>query len=175
MYPLRVKTQFLRNLLAVSDTVIEFNGFTMVQLSHSQAAVVSDPKNRIFVIRDCGFIAYAVDGRYDVLSVVNPTNLPIPVTDPFTKVVLGRRQDVKMKSKVGMQEMEYLVATLYAAFLIPETLPLSSDPHSVWIFLHITVSSFSVERTWNFMVPGNSSSRTKELLSEESTHAARIK
>ncbi|KAF8162959.1 hypothetical protein B0H34DRAFT_301492 [Crassisporium funariophilum] len=96
----------------LSDTVIEFQGLTVVQVSQNQAAVVSDPQNHIFVIKNAGFVAYAIEGTYDVLSIVDQTHLPTVVKDKLTGVVLGSTHEVKMKSKVGnQQEKEYVVAT----------------------------------------------------------------
>lgn len=90
----------------------------MVQVSQNQAAVVSDPQNQIFVIKNSGFVAYAVEGTYDVLSIVDQTHLPTVVKDQVTKLVLGSTHEVKMKSKVGHQlEKEYVVATLYVHFI----------------------------------------------------------
>ena len=97
----------------MSDTVIEFNGLTIVQVSQNQAAVVSDPQNQVFVIKNSGFIAYAMEGTYNVLSIVDQTHLPSIVKDNVTNLVLGSTHEVKMKSKVGNhQEKEYVVATL---------------------------------------------------------------
>lgn len=97
----------------MSDTVIEFNGLTVVQVSQNQAAVVSDPQNQIFVIKNSGFIAYAMEGNYDVLSIVDQTHLPTIVKDKVTGLILGHTHEVRMRSKVGnSQEREYVVATL---------------------------------------------------------------
>jgi hypothetical protein len=96
----------------LSDTVIEFNGLTVVQVSQNQAAVVSDPQNHIFVIKNSGFVAYAVEGTYDVLSIVDQTHLPSVVKDRITGVVLGSTHEVKMTSRIGgAQEKDYIVAT----------------------------------------------------------------
>ncbi|KAJ3504254.1 hypothetical protein NLJ89_g8032 [Agrocybe chaxingu] len=96
----------------LSDTVIDFQGLTVVQVSQNQAAVVSDPQNHIFVIKNSGFVAYAVEGTYDVLSIVDQTHLPTVVKDKLTGVVLGSTHEVRMKSKIGgQQEKEYVVAT----------------------------------------------------------------
>lgn len=82
-------------------------------MSQNQAAVVSDPQNHIFVIKNSGFVAYAIEGTYDVLSIVDQTHLPTVVKDKLTGVVLGSTHEVKMKSKVGEDgEKEYVVATL---------------------------------------------------------------
>ena len=97
----------------VSDTVIEFRGLTVVQVSQNQAAVVSDPQNHVFVIKNSGFVAYAIEGTYDVLSIVDQTHLPTVIKDKLTGVVLGSTHEVKMSSKVGTgQNKEYVVATL---------------------------------------------------------------
>jgi hypothetical protein len=90
----------------------------VVQVSQNQAAVVSDPQNQIFVIKNSGFVAYAVEGTYDVLSIVDQTHLPTVVKDQVTKLILGSTHEVKMRSKVGYQlEKEYVVATLYVHFV----------------------------------------------------------
>ncbi|KAJ7046536.1 hypothetical protein C8F04DRAFT_1060846 [Mycena alexandri] len=95
----------------ISDTVIEFQGLTVVQVSQNQAAVISDPQNQIFVVKNSGFVAFAVEGSYDVLSIVDQTHLPGLVVDKLTNVVLGSTHEVKMKSKVGHgQEKDYVVA-----------------------------------------------------------------
>ncbi|KIM48886.1 hypothetical protein M413DRAFT_438059 [Hebeloma cylindrosporum] len=96
----------------LSDTVIDFQGLTIVQVSQNQAAVVSDPQNHIFVIKNAGFVAYAIEGTYDVLSIVDQTHLPTIVKDKLTGVVLGSTHEVKMTSVVGgQQQKEYVVAT----------------------------------------------------------------
>ncbi|PPR04948.1 hypothetical protein CVT24_010406 [Panaeolus cyanescens] len=96
----------------LSDTVIEFQGLTIVQVSQNQAAVVSDPQNQVFVVKNGGFVACAVEGTYDVLSVVDQTHLPTVMTDKKTEVILGSTHEVKMKSVIdGRQQKEYVVAT----------------------------------------------------------------
>ena len=84
-----------------------------MQVSQNQAAVVSDPQNHIFVIKNSGFVAFAIEGTYDVLSVVGMTHLPTAVTDPLTEITLGWTHEVKMKSAIGAGgSKEYVVATL---------------------------------------------------------------
>ena len=86
---------------------------TIVQVSQNQAAVVSDPQNHVFVIKNAGFVAYAIEGTYDVLSIVDQTHLPTVIKDKLTGITLGSTHEVKMKSKVGDgKEKEYVVATL---------------------------------------------------------------
>ncbi|KAH9836293.1 uncharacterized protein C8Q71DRAFT_761713 [Rhodofomes roseus] len=95
----------------LSDTVVEFQGLTIVQVSQNQAAVVSDPQNQIFVIKNAGFVAYAIEGAYRVLSIVDQTHLPTEVKDHVTKNTLGWKHEVTMKSSLrdGAQR-EYVVA-----------------------------------------------------------------
>lgn len=100
-----------RGTKGLSDTVLEFHGLTIVQVSQNQAAVISDPRNHIFVVKNSGFVAYAIEGTYDVLSIVDQTHLPGVVHDRLSGVVLGSTHEVKMRSKIsGEQEKEYVVA-----------------------------------------------------------------
>ncbi|KAI0754187.1 band 7 domain-containing protein [Daedaleopsis nitida] len=95
----------------LSDTVIEYKGLTVVQVSQNQAAVVSDPQNHVFVIKNSGFVAYAIEGTYSVLSIVDQTHLPTMVKDPITKVVLGWSHEVTMKSRTASgTQQDYVVA-----------------------------------------------------------------
>ncbi|TFK87557.1 hypothetical protein K466DRAFT_586278 [Polyporus arcularius HHB13444] len=95
----------------LSDTVIEFNGLTVVQVSQNQAAVVSDPQNHVFVIKNSGFVAYAIEGTYNVLSIVDQTHLPTKIQDRITGVVLGWSHEVTMKSSTGSGgDKDYVVA-----------------------------------------------------------------
>jgi hypothetical protein len=119
--------------------VIEFQGLTVVQVSQNQvsvapvytkissstsrsylqAAVISDPQNHIFVIKNAGFVAFAVEGTYDVLSIVDQTHLPSVVKDRITGVTLGWTHEVKMKSKTSSNtEKEYVVALLYKPIFV---------------------------------------------------------
>ncbi|KIY51125.1 hypothetical protein FISHEDRAFT_57226 [Fistulina hepatica ATCC 64428] len=95
----------------LSDTVVEFRGLTIVQVSQNQAAVISDPQNQVFVVKNGGFVAFATEGTYDVLNVVDQTHLPHEVRDPQTKVILGNTLQVVMKSRISSgQEKDHVVA-----------------------------------------------------------------
>ena len=86
-------------------------------MTSPQAAVISDPQNHIFVIKNTGFVAFAIEGTFDVLSIVDQTHLPTVITDRITGVTLGWTHEVKMKSKTSAKtEKEYVVALLYASF-----------------------------------------------------------
>ena len=98
----------------MSDTVINFQGLTVVQVSQNQAAVVSDPQNHIFVLKNSGFVAYGVAGSYDVLAIVDQTHLPHAIKDHVTGAILGRSFEVRMKSATGPagSNNDYVVALL---------------------------------------------------------------
>nr|GAT61265.1 predicted protein [Mycena chlorophos] len=96
----------------ISDTVIEFQGLCVVQVSQNQAAVISDPQNKIFVVKNSGFVAFAVEGSYRVLSIVDQTHLPTPVVDRLTNITLGWTHEVRMQSNVGGGgRQDFVVAT----------------------------------------------------------------
>ncbi|KAI0261866.1 band 7 domain-containing protein [Gloeopeniophorella convolvens] len=80
----------------LSDNVISFQGLTAVQVSQNQAAVISDPQNHIFVLKNAGIVAYGIEGTYDVLAIVDQTHLPHVITDHVTNAVLGRSYEVRM-------------------------------------------------------------------------------
>ncbi|OCH86450.1 band 7 domain-containing protein [Obba rivulosa] len=95
----------------LSDTVIQFHGLTVIQVSQNQAAVVSDPQNHIFVVMNSGFVSYSIEGTFNVLSIVDQTHLPNKIIDKITGVVLGWTHEVTMKSALGDgHQKEYVVA-----------------------------------------------------------------
>ena len=105
----------------MSDTVITFQGLTVVQVSQNQAAVISDPQNHIFVLRNAGFVAYGVTGTYDVLAIVDQTHLPNKIKDHITGVILGRSLEVRMSANVGPVESatkDFVGALLYVPLLV---------------------------------------------------------
>jgi hypothetical protein len=85
----------------LSDTVINFQGLTVVQVSQNQAAVVSDPQNQIFILKNAGFVAYGITGSYNVLAIVDQTHLPHAIKDHVTGSVLGHSYEVRMTSSTG--------------------------------------------------------------------------
>lgn len=107
-------TEFFLNR-AVSDTVINFQGLTIVQVSQNQAAVVSDPQNHVFVLKNSGFVGYGITGSYDVLAIVDQTHLPHAIKDHVTGSILGRTLEVRMSSNSGPASStsdSYVVALL---------------------------------------------------------------
>jgi len=102
-----------QGIRGLSDTVINFQGLTIVQVSQNQAAVVSDPQNHIFIVKNTGFAAYAITGSYDVLAIVDQTHLPHPIKDHITGSILGHSLEVRMSSITGLTNSatkDYVVA-----------------------------------------------------------------
>src|ERR1700730_1429096 len=79
----------------------------------AQAAVVSDPQNHVFVCVNTGFVAFAIEGTYNVLAVVDQTHLPTMIKDRITGVTLGSTHEVTMRSRTGSGDKDYVVALLY--------------------------------------------------------------
>jgi hypothetical protein len=89
-----------------------------VQVSQNQAAVISDPQNHIFVLKNSGFVAHGVTGSYDILAIVDQTHLPNLIKDHVTGAVLGRSLEVRAPSNVGSANAnsatkDHVVALLY--------------------------------------------------------------
>lgn len=97
---------------SLSETVIEFQGLTIVQVSQNQAAVICDPQNRVFVIKNGGFAALSLVGSYSILAVIDQTHLSTVVRDKVTNAILGWTQEVKMSRNTGSGEgnREFVVA-----------------------------------------------------------------
>lgn len=91
---------------------MEFLGLNIVQVSQNQAAVISDPQNHIFVVKNTGFVALALQGSYKVLGVVDQTHLSTAIKDKVTGQILGWSHDVKMRSAVVGSTQDFVVATL---------------------------------------------------------------
>lgn len=90
-------------------------GLTIAQVGQSEALVVQDPQNRVFVVRNNGFVAYGGQGRFKILAVVDTLNLgpENAVKDPASaNSILGWKQDVKSDVSVpGGRPIFVTVAT----------------------------------------------------------------
>ncbi|KAJ3207050.1 hypothetical protein HDU83_003584 [Entophlyctis luteolus] len=92
-------------------------GLTTVLVGQSEAAVVMDPANRIFVIRNSGFAAYGAQGTFKVIEIVDTLNLGDEhahyETRPTGKgPILGWKRDVAIQ--VGGSRI-----TVASFFLVP--------------------------------------------------------
>lgn len=65
------------------------------------------------MIKNAGFVAYAIEGSYDVLSIVDQTHLPTVVRDKVTGVTLGWTHEVTMTSKTNHGKEEKYVVALF--------------------------------------------------------------
>ncbi|KAJ3031336.1 UNVERIFIED_CONTAM: hypothetical protein HDU68_005078, partial [Siphonaria sp. JEL0065] len=101
---------------------IDVLGLTTVLVGQSEAAVVMDPANRIFVIRNSGFAAYGSQGRFKVIDIVDTLNLgdehahyeirPTANGQSGRGPILGWKRDVKIT--VGHSPI-----TVATFFLVP--------------------------------------------------------
>ncbi|KAH9069829.1 hypothetical protein EDB83DRAFT_2314188 [Lactarius deliciosus] len=67
----------------------------------NQAAVISDPQNHVFVLKNSGFIAYGVTGSYDVLAIIDQTHFRHAIKDRVTGAILGPSFEVRMTSAMS--------------------------------------------------------------------------
>ncbi|KAJ3066010.1 hypothetical protein HDU98_010665 [Podochytrium sp. JEL0797] len=96
---------------------IDVLGLTTCLVGQSEAAVVLDPANRIFVIRNSGFAAYGAQGRFKVIDIVDTLNLGDEHAHYEQRPsgrgpVLGWKRDVKIT--VGGSKI-----TVATFFLVP--------------------------------------------------------
>ncbi|KAJ3126065.1 hypothetical protein HK100_010461 [Physocladia obscura] len=97
---------------------IDSLGLTTVLVGQSEAAVVMDPANRIFVIRNSGFAAYGSQGRFKVIDIVDTLNLGDghahyeKLANGKNGPVLGWKRDVSIS--VGTSKI-----TVATFFLVP--------------------------------------------------------
>ncbi|KAJ3328855.1 hypothetical protein HDU91_004007, partial [Kappamyces sp. JEL0680] len=90
---------------------VEVLGLTIAQVGQSEAMVIQDPQNRVFVVRNGGFVSYGAFGRFKVLAVVDTLNLGQnnAVLEAGTNRTLGYKHEVK--SQLGSTQMT--VATFF--------------------------------------------------------------
>ncbi|KAH8995279.1 hypothetical protein EDB86DRAFT_2923378 [Lactarius hatsudake] len=80
----------------------------------NQAAVISDPQNHVFVLKNSDFVAYGVTGSYDVLAIVDQTHFSHAIKDRVTGAILGRSFEVRMTSATSPRKFvnrDYVVAS----------------------------------------------------------------
>ncbi|KAK0543638.1 hypothetical protein OC861_006100 [Tilletia horrida] len=71
-------------------------GLTVVQVGQNEAAVLSDPNNRTFVLKNAGLVSFAEAGSYRVLEIVDQAHLNVPPElDKHTQTVLGYQRVVR--------------------------------------------------------------------------------
>ncbi|GAA5863575.1 hypothetical protein JCM8547_007289 [Rhodosporidiobolus lusitaniae] len=99
-------------LVYLSNPVISFGGFSSLQVSGNQAAVVANPANQVFLVKNGGFCALSLNGEYRTLAVVDQVNLKQKVVDPLAANnetrTLGNYEEVFMPTS-GKQN--YVAAT----------------------------------------------------------------
>ncbi|SPQ94364.1 unnamed protein product (mitochondrion) [Plasmodiophora brassicae] len=76
---------------------IDVLGLTAAQAGQSEALVVQDPENRVFIVRNGGFVAYGKYGRFRVIALVDTLKLgdDCAVKEPGTNRIVGWKREVK--------------------------------------------------------------------------------
>ncbi|KAH9008206.1 hypothetical protein EDB84DRAFT_1447088 [Lactarius hengduanensis] len=86
----------------------------------NQVAVISDPQNHVFVLKNSGFVAYGVTGSYDVLAIVDQTHFPHAIKDRVAGAILGRSFEAPANSSTR----DCVVASLCTRNQVPMSLTL---------------------------------------------------
>ncbi|KAJ3060179.1 hypothetical protein HDU98_003816, partial [Podochytrium sp. JEL0797] len=98
-------------------------GLTTCLVGQSEAAVVVDPCNRIFVIRNSGFVAYGSQGRFKVIAIVDTLNLGDDHAhyerqpNGARGAILGWKRDVQIVLSEGASSKTPITVATF--FLIP--------------------------------------------------------
>ncbi|KAL8279263.1 hypothetical protein RQP46_008300 [Phenoliferia psychrophenolica] len=89
-------------VVPLSESLISSHGLIVVQVSQNQCAVISDPSQKVFIVKNEGFVAFSIAGSFRVLGVVDQINLKTEIIDPLaglgTSRILGHTQSVHMSS-----------------------------------------------------------------------------
>ncbi|KAI9348961.1 hypothetical protein DFJ73DRAFT_934580 [Zopfochytrium polystomum] len=102
-------------------TPIDCLGLTTVMVGQSEAAVVLDPSNRVFIVRNSGFAAFGAQGRFRVVAIVDTLNLGdkhahYEDKDRKSGRILGWKRDVTITIKSDAGPTQVTLATF---FLVP--------------------------------------------------------
>lgn len=171
----------------MSESLITFQGLTVVQVSRNQVAVISDPQNHVFVLKNSGFVAYGIDGSYDVLAIVDPTRLPHVVKDHVTGSILGRSLKIWKSSNryagIGPANSvinDYVVALLYVLapspvlFLKGRADDARDASCLVWIFRRTIARLCNVRIISSSFLPDNTVSSIQPSHYVDSTRLAKM-
>ncbi|CAD6889538.1 unnamed protein product [Tilletia controversa] len=84
------------NFVEMSAKHWTHQGLTVVQVGQNEAAVLSDPNNRTFVLKNGGLVSYAEAGDYRLLEIVDQAHLNVePHKDRHTGTTLGYQLTVR--------------------------------------------------------------------------------
>ncbi|KAH9069847.1 hypothetical protein EDB83DRAFT_2314201 [Lactarius deliciosus] len=87
---------------------------------NNQAAVISNPQNHVFVLKNSGFVTYGVTGSYDVLAIVDQRHFRHAIKDRVTSAILGRSFEAFANSSTR----DYVVGSLCTRDQVPMSLTL---------------------------------------------------
>jgi hypothetical protein len=94
---------------------VEALGLTMGQVGQSEAMVVLDPQNRVFIVRNGGFISYGIGGRFRIVAVVDTLDLgeKNAVYDKSMNAVVGYKREVTIPVVAAGQKTNITLATFF--------------------------------------------------------------
>ncbi|KAK0544385.1 hypothetical protein OC846_006092 [Tilletia horrida] len=91
-----LNTRWASKFVEMSAKHWTHQGLTVVQVGQNEAAVLSDPNNRTFVLKNAGLVSFAEAGSYRVLEIVDQAHLNVPPElDKHTQTVLGYQRVVR--------------------------------------------------------------------------------
>ena len=94
---------------------VECLGLTMAQVGQSEAMVVLDPQNRVFIVRNGGFVAYGLGGRFRIAAVVDTLDLgkDSAVYDKSMNAVVGYKKEISVRINAAGRTNEITLATFF--------------------------------------------------------------
>jgi hypothetical protein len=94
---------------------VECLGLTMGQVGQSEAMVVLDPQNRVFIVRNGGFVSYGIGGRFRIAAVVDTLDLgeTNAVYDKSMNAVVGYKKEITVPVMAGGQKAMITLATFF--------------------------------------------------------------
>jgi hypothetical protein len=94
---------------------VETLGLTMGQVGQSEAMVVLDPQNRVFIVRNGGFIAYGLGGKFRIAAIVDTLDLgdSNAVYDKSMNTVVGYKREITVPVTAGNTKTRVTLATFF--------------------------------------------------------------
>jgi hypothetical protein len=94
---------------------VEALGLTMAQVGQSEAMVVLDPQNRVFIVRNGGFITYGSGGRFKIAAIVDTLDLgeENAIYDKSMNTVVGYKKEISVGVSAGNRKTKITLATFF--------------------------------------------------------------
>jgi hypothetical protein len=87
----------------------------MAQVGQSEAMVVLDPQNRVFIVRNGGFITYGSGGRFKIAAIVDTLDLgeENAIYDKSMNTVVGYKKEISVAISAGNRKTQITLATFF--------------------------------------------------------------